>query len=110
MELSNRIRYYRYISGVFANQQSDPMCGVCKAFTNSVRNIREDLAEFERQYDADMKSLSLEMSGVLSEAKKILTGLKTIEDAVGQKKAGNCKMPEGVCFVKLSKSILEKIS
>ncbi|MBI5211742.1 MAG: hypothetical protein HY957_00020 [Nitrospirae bacterium] len=50
------------------------------------------------------------MSGILSEAKKILTGLKIIEDAVGQKKAGNCKMPEGVCFVKLSKSILEKIS
>ncbi|MCL4457896.1 MAG: hypothetical protein M1147_05515 [Nitrospirae bacterium] len=110
MEFSNRIRYYRYIAGVFANQQSDPMCGICKAFTNSVRNVREDLAEFERQYDADMKSLPPELSDILSESKKILAGLKTIEDAVGQKKAGNCKMPEGVCYVKLSKSILEKIS
>ncbi len=110
MELSSRIRYYHYISGVFANQQSDPMCGVCKAFTNSVRNVRENLAEFERQYDADIKSLSPELSAIFSEAKKTLAGVRTMEDAVGQKKAGNCKMPEGVCFVKLSKSIIEKIS
>ncbi|MDI6728598.1 MAG: hypothetical protein QMD44_06695 [Thermodesulfovibrionales bacterium] len=110
MEISNRIRFYYYISGVLANQQADPLCGICKAFVNSVRIVREGIEDFELNHAVEMKSLSNEMAGMLSYAKKVLSGLKTIEDAVGQKKAGNCKMPEGVCFVKTSKAIVEKIT
>jgi len=109
MEISNRIRYYHYISGVLANQQSDPLCGICKAFVNSVRIVGKDIEDFELNHAVEMKSLSNEMAGMLSHAKKVLAGLKTIEDATGQKKAGNCKMPEGVCFVKTPKAIIEKI-
>ncbi len=110
MEISNRIRFYYYISGVLANQQSDPLCRICKAFANSIRNTREDIEHFEKTHEADMGSLSGELHDLLSKAKKTLSELNPPLDAAGQKKAGNCKMPEGVCFVKSSKAILEKIT
>lgn len=52
----NRIRYYHYISGMLANQQSDPLCGICKAFVNSVRIVREDIEDFELNHAIEMKS------------------------------------------------------
>lgn len=36
MEISNRIRFYYYISGVLANQQSDPLCRICKAILEKI--------------------------------------------------------------------------
>jgi hypothetical protein len=68
MEISNRIRYYHFISGVCARQQV-----------------------------------------LLRDARTALALLNPPADAVGQKKEGNCKMPEGVCFVKLSKKIIDLI-
>jgi len=107
MELSNHIRYYHYVSGVLSKQKSDPLCGDCKAFANTVRAVRESIDAFERGYSAE---LSEESTLRLSEIKKLLSEFNLPADAIGQKKAGNCKMPEGVCFVKVSKSIIEKIS
>lgn len=98
------------MSGVLANQQADPLCSICKAFTNSARKIREDADEFKRMHNAEIATLPAELARLLSGAKETLTGLNPSEDAVGQKKEGNCKMPKGVCFVKSSKAMLEKIS
>lgn len=106
MEIPNRVRFYYYISGVLANQQTDPLCGICKAFANSVRIVREDIGEFERTQEGTLPG---ELQYVFFNAKKTLSELHPPVDAVGQKKAGNCKMPEGICFVKTSKAIIEKI-
>lgn len=106
MEISNRVRFYYYISGVLEKQQSDPLCGICKAFANSVRIAREDIGEFERTQEGTLPG---ELQGLLFRAKKTLAELNPPVDAIGQKKAGNCKMPEGICFVKTSKAIIEKI-
>jgi hypothetical protein len=50
-----------------------------------------------------------ELLRLLEEARTGLEGIKPPENAVGQKKAGTCRMPEGVCFVKLSKLVWDKL-
>lgn len=109
MDISNRIRYYHYIAGVFTNQQTDLLCSACKAFTNSVNGIREDLDEFIKNYGDEISTMPEKQQVLLYDAKNTILKLHLLEDAVGQKKAGNCKMPEGVCFIKTSKAIFEKI-
>jgi len=109
MDLSNEIRYHHYISGVLSRQQSDPFCGQCKAFVNSVAAVREEMNTFETAHLREIEALSQELRDLFAEAKKRLAEMNPPADAVGQKKAGNCKLPQGVCFVKLSKAIVEKI-
>jgi hypothetical protein len=105
--LINRIRFFHFISGVLLNQQADPICGHCKAFANTVRWTREGISS-EEAGSASGK-LPAEVLRLLSEAQRRMAGIVVSEDTVGQKKAGNCKMPEGVCFVKIAKSILERL-
>ncbi len=110
MHQLNRIRYYHFIAGVLANQQHDPLCSNCKAFTNSVRDIRERVTEFLHAHAADLPALPEQDSIMLADIKMMLADLHPLADAVGQKKAGNCKLPQGVCFVKSSKALIEGIS
>lgn len=110
MDLSNHIRYYFFISRVLSGQESDPVCGVCKAFANSVGAVRESLEEFELEHGPDIAEATVDLRLLFSEAKESLSDLNSPVEAVGQKKAGNCAMPAGVCFIKSSKAILEKIS
>ncbi len=110
MHQLNRIRYYHFIAGVLANQQHDPLCSICKAFTNSVRDIRERVNEFLHAHAAELQALPEQDSIMLADIKMMLADLHPLPDAVGQKKAGNCKLQQGVCFVKSSKALLENIS
>ena len=109
MELTNRTRYYYFIAGVLSRQQSDPLCGRCKAFANSVESIRESLIEFEHSCRDELIKMPPEVQGLLEHARNAVKVINPPQNAVGQKKAGNCKMPEGVCFVKTSKKIVELI-
>ena len=108
-QLINRIRYYHYVSHVLEGQQTDPLCGVCRAFANTTARIQEGLAELECSQAAEIKALPADVLHLLNEARSKLAVIKLPKDAVGQKKARNCKMPEGVCFIKISKAILENI-
>ncbi len=105
--LINRVRFYHFISGVLLNQQADPVCGHCKAFVNTVRWTREGIASEEAGRDS--QKFTTEILRLLSEAQRRTAGITVSENAVGQKKAGNCKLPEGVCFVKIPKSLLERL-
>ncbi len=109
METENRIRYYHFMAGVLSNQGEDHICRVCRAFENSTRSIRESLDEFERTADPDLNNISSDLKKLLDETRLRLAGIKTPVDAQGQKKAGRCRMPEGVCFVKTSKAIIDRI-
>ena len=106
---TNKVRTYAFLARVFEGQQRDPFCSVCKARVNSVIKARESLAGFEREHAVELQELPAEFRLMLAEAKNILAGLVLPEGAAGQKKAGNCKLPEGVCFVKASLSLLEKV-
>lgn len=111
MDVTTRIRYYHFIAGVIANQQHDPLCSLCRAYTNSVRVVREGVDEFTRVQAAELPALPLaEISIMLSDINKMLAGLNPAPDSVGQKKAGNCMLPQGVCFVKSSKALIDKLS
>ena len=108
-ELINQIRFYHFISGVLYHQQSDPLCSNCRAFANTAKKMKENISELESVHVEKMHTLPGEMLHIFEEARDRIGRIKTLEDAVGQKKAGNCRLTEGVCFIKLSKAILDKI-
>ena len=107
--LSNRIRFYHYASGVLITQTEDPLCSKCKALTNTTRAVREGFREFEQKHTGELLDIDDELRLVLAKTSRNLAELISPENAQGQKKAGKCKMPEGVCFIKSSKAILDKI-
>ncbi|TAN40901.1 MAG: hypothetical protein EPN25_06105 [Nitrospirae bacterium] len=109
MGTDNRIRYYHFMAGVLAKQAEDPLCSICRAFENSVRSIRESLAGFEAGSAEELKEISPGLKELHDETRLCLAGIRTPVNAEGQKKAGRCKMPEGVCFVKTSKALIERI-
>ena len=109
-QLINKIRFYHYMSGVLVNQQADPLCSQCKPFVNTAAAMRKDLDEVKKEHADDISALSKEMQELLEKAESRITSLKLPEDAEGQKKAGNCHMPKGACFVKSSKALLKRMT
>ncbi len=109
MELLNHLRAYHYLAGVLAGQQHNLFCGQCSAWNNTLNNTREALKQFEAEHAAELRDLSTEAAALLTETRNRLAGLVNATNPAGQKKAGNCKLPEGVCFVKASRAILEKV-
>lgn len=105
----NRLRYYRFIAGLLANQQHDPLCSKCKAFTNTVQKVQQEVAEYMMTDAAELPALFEQKSVMQADIKRMLDELHPEADAIGQKKAGNCMLPQGVCFVKTSRSLIERI-
>ncbi|MFO0754402.1 MAG: hypothetical protein U0411_13895 [Thermodesulfovibrionales bacterium] len=103
--LENRIRFYHYISRVLEGQRYDPLCGICKAFVNTAARLQEGLADMEERYTEEIRELSAEIARLLAETRGRMASLGLPESSVGQKRAGRCRMPEGVCFIKISKAI-----
>jgi ABC-type transporter Mla subunit MlaD len=109
MELLNQVRAYHYLANVLTNQQHDLFCHTCSAWNNTLNNTREALKQLEAGHAIELGNLSPVATALLSETRSRLAGLVNAADPAGQKKAGNCKLPEGVCFVKASRAILEKV-
>ena len=109
MDLLNQVRAYYYLVGVLMKQQRDLFCGQCSAWNNTLNNTREALKQFDAEYAAELHSLTPEVLAFLADTRSCLEGLANVADPAGQKKAGNCKLPEGVCFMKGSRSLREKI-
>jgi hypothetical protein len=109
MELSNQVRGYHFMLGVFRNQQKDPYCSACSAFANTLNAAREDLAKFEAEQGEALKVLSPEFGRMMVEARTGLSILQCPADPCSQKKAGNCKIPQGVCFIKASFALVRQI-
>jgi hypothetical protein len=110
MVIVNRVRGYYYLSGVLTNQMRDPFCHKCKALTNTTDAVRQSLADFEREESTEIQGLSAEFQRIFADAKTALAGIALPDNVVGQKKAGNCKLPEGVCFVKTARALLQNLS
>lgn len=109
MDMLTELRYYHFIAGVLANQQHDPFCSICKAFTNSAQQIREDVKKFMMTNSAELTDIQEQDAVMLADIKMKLADLHPVSDAVGQKKAGNCLLPQGVCFVKTAKGLIDRI-
>ena len=109
MELLNQVRAYQYLVNVLTNQRRDPFCGKCSAWNNTLNNTREALLQLEESHGAELRGLSPEAAALLTETRSRLAGLVNTADPAGQKKAGNCKLPQGICFVKSSRALLEQV-
>ena len=109
MEIMNQARSYAYLFGVLKNQQVDPFCRSCNSFVNTLTALKENLVKFEGQHAAAIGNLPGELSRLFADTKSGITAMKQPENPVGQKKAGKCKLPEGLCFTKSSLTILQKI-
>ena len=109
MDLINHIRFYHFISAVLENQQADPLCRECKAFVNSVIAMRENLDTIKSEHHNELEAVPKEILYLYEEAITRIGLLKTSDKSEGQKSAGNCKLPKGVCFTKSPKGILKTI-
>ena len=109
MELSNQVRGHHFLLGVFRNQQNDPYCSACSAFANTLKAARENLAGLEAEHGDALKALSPAFGRMLAETRTGLSLHQGPTDPTGQKKAGNCKLPQGVCFIKASFALVQQI-
>lgn len=109
-DILSHVRFYCFIAGVLQTQKGDPFCGNCRAFANTVLRMREGIAQLEAERSRELSELSEPFRIVFDEARCVITGIAIPGDAPGQKKAGNCRLPEGVCFVKSSKKLLDSIN
>jgi hypothetical protein len=105
----NSVRGYVYLYEMLKQRQSDPFCRNCSAFSNTMTTVRESLINFDSQLSASENILPAEFSRLYAEAKAGIFSMELPEAPTGQKKAGNCKLPQGVCFVKLSYAIIQKL-
>lgn len=108
-QLINEIRFFNFISGVLCHQQKDSLCRKCKAFANTAARMKEDFAELDRLLAGKADAVCPELISLVVETRSRLEALRIPEGAEGQKKAGRCRMPEGVCFIKYPKALRDKI-
>ncbi len=105
-QVANRVRGLKFLSDVLSKRREDPFCPRCKAFANTAGFAREEYASFIQSGEA----LPSDFESLLSEAGSAFDLLQPGEGLTGQKRAGNCKLPEGVCFVKSAKALYQKLS
>ena len=109
MEPMNRIRGYAYVTGVLNHQSTDPFCRSCSSYAAILTALRDEIAAFASQMSSASSGMKGESSGLLDRTKTAVTALKAPASPVKQKQAGNCRLPEGVCLVKHSFSLLQKV-
>jgi hypothetical protein len=109
MEIANQVRGYAFVLTVLRGQQADPYCRGCNSFVKVLAAAREGIAGLEAGNRAGIDGLPEELARLFNETKKGLTALCAPEQPVGQKKAGNCKLPQGVCFLKSSLALIQTI-
>jgi hypothetical protein len=109
MNIMNQSRAYAYLFGVLDMQQEDTLCRSCNSFVSTLTTGRESLAAFELQHAGELAALPDDFARLFKGAQTGLLGLKLPAEPQGQKKLGNCKLPEGLCFLKSSLALLQKI-
>jgi len=85
-----------------------PRC-TCNSLVSTLAAVRDNLTAFELQHAGEISALPDDFARQFKEAKTGLAGLKLPAEPQGQKKIGNCKLPEGVCFLKSSLALLQKM-
>jgi hypothetical protein len=109
MEITNKVRGYAFIFCALRGQQTDPFCGSCNSYVKVLTAAREGTAALESEHGAVISDLPEELTRLFADAKEGLSSLRMPAQTVGQKKAGNCKLPEGICFLKSSLALVQKI-
>jgi hypothetical protein len=107
MEPMNQTRGYAYVAGVLRGQTTDPFCRSCSSYATILGALKEEIARFDARMNPAQSGP--DTSRPLSETKAAVAALQAPPSPLKQKQAGNCKLPEGVCLVKHSFAILQKV-
>ena len=105
----NQLRAFHFLSGVLKNQQHDPLCGKCLAFEKVSETTMDNFIKCESDCRSKREHLSKELSDLFRRVYDQLASIQHSDDPIGQKKAGNCKVPEGVCFTKSAVALYENM-
>ncbi len=65
--------------------------------------------KFETASTPERKKLPEEFSELFNDLYYMADSIQQPDNPVGQKKAGSCKLPEGVCFPKYAQAFMEKL-
>jgi hypothetical protein len=104
----NKLRGFHFVLGLIENQQKDLFCSICLSFAKTVENTGENFMKFEKSCTGSkLPKLFCEL---FEEAHRKLDSIHLPEKPIGQKKEGNCKLPEDICFFKSTYAIYEKIA
>ncbi len=105
----NQLRAFHFLSGVLKNQQLDPICGRCLAFEKVLETTMDNFIKCESDCRSKREHLSKELSDLFRRVYDQLASIQHPDGSIGQKKAGNCKLPEGICFTKSAVALHEKM-
>ncbi|MBI3592509.1 MAG: hypothetical protein HY099_03375 [Nitrospirae bacterium] len=108
--LITQLRGFYYAAGILENQQNDPLCGQCAAFARTAESITESFINFETAHASERKKLPEEYFLLFADIKDKIIVLQQPDEPVRQKKAGNCKLPQGVCFTKEVSAFLPRLN
>jgi hypothetical protein len=109
MDIGNQVRGYAFFLSVLRGEQADPYCRSCNSFVKTLAAARESFDAFASQNADAPGGLPADLARLYAEAKSGLDALRAPDQPVSQKKAGNCRLPEGVCFLKSSFALLQKM-
>ncbi len=102
------LRSLNFLLGVLKNQKTDPLCPYCISYARMVKLAKESgevLMEIFGTHEVPEK-----LKDLYDNTKEALQEVQVPDYPVAQKKAGNCKLPEGVCFSRTGlKDFLEEI-
>jgi hypothetical protein len=103
------LRGFHFAVGTIVNQENDPLCGSCVAFAKTAQAIIDSFIEFESAHAAERKKLPEEFSFLFDDVCDKLALIEQPEEPVRQKKEGNCKLPEGVCYCKAALALIQSV-
>ncbi|HEX8948275.1 MAG TPA: hypothetical protein VF790_04890 [Dissulfurispiraceae bacterium] len=104
-----KLRGFHYALGILGNQQNDPLCAQCVAFARSAEAIIDGFVKFQSTHESERKKLSDEFLVLFADVADKASLIELPEEPVRQKKAGNCKLPSGVCFTKGISEFLQRV-
>lgn len=108
MDISNRIRGFHFLLGVLLGQRADPFCAGCSGYAGSLAAAREEIERFERGHRDSLSSAGPDLFRLFTGTRDGIASLRPEDRPQKQKKAGNCRLSEGTCFIKSSLALIRK--
>jgi hypothetical protein len=105
----NQLRGFHFAVGTIVNQENDPLCGNCVAFSRTAQAIIDGFIEFESAHASEKRKFPEEFSFLFEDVCDKLALIEQPSGPVRQKKAGNCKLPSGLCYCKSALALLQNL-
>ncbi len=103
----NQLRGFHFAVGTMVNQENDPLCRTCAAFAKTAQAIIDGFIEFESAHASEKRKLPEEFAFLFDDVCDKMALIEQPEEPVRQKKAGNCKLPEGTCYCKAALTLIQ---